>query len=123
MGILEEILEKVTAIQAQLGGATGVSKVPNATGTTEGKATTAKPAAKAAKGPTLEEVQDAIRTLTGREENPVPAEKIKAEIVKLGGKRAGDYEGDPVKLGKLMAALDALGGETEEAADEDDDLL
>jgi hypothetical protein len=124
MGLLEQMAADIAEIKAALAGTTGAAKVPGATGATEGKATTAKPASKpAAKGPTLEEVQDAIRGLTGREENPVPAEKIKAEITKLGGKRAGDFEGDATKLKKLMDALTALGEEGGEEAAEDDDLL
>lgn len=81
-----------------------------------------KPATKpaAAKGPTLEEVQDKIRALVAADEGN--AAKVKAEITKLGGKRAGDFENDAAKLAKLMTALEGVEG-SGASDDSDDDLL
>lgn len=109
MGILEEILSELQSIKAALAGGASATKE-------EKKTTTTKKAEP--KGPTLEEVQDKIRELVAANEDHKT--KIKAAVTKLGGNRAGDFEGDAAKLGKLMAALEAMGGSSD---DGDDDLL
>lgn len=114
MGIAEDILAELKAIRAALEGGAAP------------KASSEKPASKpagkpAAKGPSLEAVQDKIRALA---EQDGMKDKIKEAITKLGGKRAGDFEGDATKLQKLSDALDALASDDSgSGSDEDDDLL
>lgn len=113
MGIAEDILAELKAIRAALEG----GAAPKASGgTTSSKPKdTAKP-----KGPSLEAVQDKIRALA---EQDGMKDRIKDAITKLGGKRAGDFEGDATKLQKLSDALDALANDDSGSGDEDDDLL
>lgn len=112
MGILEDILAELVKMNAGGGNA----------GTATTKTETKKEPAKAAtaKGPTLEDVQNKIRELVADDEGNAP--KIKAATASLGGKRAGDFEGDAVKLKKLMALLEGMGGEATDDSG-DDDLL
>jgi hypothetical protein len=117
VGILEEILATQKEILAALSGGT-VSKAGTATDKPKGTTGTTT---KKATGPTLETVQDKIRALAEVDGNK---ELIKAAIVKLGGKRAGDFEGDTAKLTKLLAALEEIeSGSGDDSAEEDDDLL
>lgn len=112
--IFDEILAALHKIHTVLEAGAAIA------GTAEAVGAAVKPkASTAAKGPTLEEVQDKIRTLA---EKDGMKDLIKAAITKLGGKRAGDFEGDPVKLGKLSDALDNMDS-TPAADDTDDDLL
>lgn len=124
MGILEQILDELKAIRAALenGASTGggSSKSSGGDEKTEdkpkGRGRTKKPS-----GPSLEDVQNKIRALVAEDEDN--KEAISAAIKKLGGKRAGDFEGEDDKLAKLMTALEKIEGEAGSDGDEDDDLL
>lgn len=110
MGILESILAELQEIKAALANGGGAAEPARTTTTTKKKET-------APAGPTLEEVSNRIRELVAADDdNKGP---ISEAIKKLGGKRAGDFEGDPKKLKALFEALEGIG-----SGDSDgDDLL
>ena len=125
MNIFDEILETLKNIEAALAGGAPTAKEAPKTGTA-GKAPPPKKPAPKAKGPSLEDVQDLIRELVAADsDNKVEIKKAIKSIDKT-AERAGDFEDDAVKLGKLHAKLTALNGgdaEEEAAADDDDDML
>lgn len=116
MGILEEILAKLTAMEAALAG----GAAPAASGGGKAETPAKKATTKKNDGPTLEQVQDKIRSLVAADEDNKTA--IAGAIQKLGGKRAGDFEGKADKLKALFEALEGIesGGGSD---DGDDDLL
>lgn len=117
MGIAEDILAELQSIRAALEGGAGAA---NGDKPKPGRRSTAP------KGPTLEDVQNLIRELVAANDANKP--KIKAATESLGGKRAGDFEGDDAKLASLHELLVALrdGGGDDASSDDassDDDLL
>lgn len=118
MGILEDILSELREIKAHL--ASGdTAPAPAKTKAEDTPKTKTKAAAP--KGPSLEDVQNKIRAIVDADEDNTA--KVKAELTKLGAKRAGDLEGEPAKLAKLMAALEAIDAPASADGDGDDDLL
>lgn len=118
--IFDEILSELKGIKEALAtaGWGDGAKATETTKNTDKPKTTTKP-----KGPTLETVQEKIVALCAADD--ANKELVKAAIVKLGGKRAGDFEGDTAKLTKLLAALDGIENDAggDDAKEEDDDLL
>lgn len=117
--IMDEILEQLIGIRTllEVGGTPATASKPEPKAE---KPKAEKPKAKKPSGPTLEDVQNKIREMVAANEDSKSA--ISDAIKKLGGKRAGDFEGDDAKLDKLMTALNGIGSEEVEE-DNDDDLL